>query len=49
MEDGYITNSLENGTDCSGFVSLIYDSFGIVTSAASDDYQYMSNIDYEDL
>lgn len=49
MEDGYITNSLENGTDCSGFVSLIYDSFGIVTSAASNDYQYMSNIDYEDL
>lgn len=49
MEDGYITNSLENGTDCSGFVSLIYDSFGIITSAASDDYQYMSNIDYEDL
>lgn len=42
-------SSLEQGTDCSGFVSLVYNQFGIDTSAASDDYQYMSNIDYEDL
>ena len=36
-------------TDCSGFVSLVYDTFGVVTSAASDDYQAMSNISYEEL
>ena len=49
MNNGYISNSLESGTDCSGFVSLIYDTFGIQTSAASDDYQYMSNISYDEL
>lgn len=49
VADGYIVNSLEDGTDCSGFVSLIYDTFGIQTSAASNDYQYMSNISYDEL
>ena len=32
--------SLETGTDCSGFVNLVYDNFGYYASAASDDYQY---------
>lgn len=32
--------SLETGTDCSGFVSLVYDNFGYYASAASDDYQF---------
>ncbi|MBQ9032193.1 MAG: C40 family peptidase [Parasporobacterium sp.] len=32
--------SLETGTDCSGFVNLIYDNFGYYASAGSDDYQY---------
>lgn len=42
-------SSLEEGTDCSGFVSLVYGEFGIQASAASDDYQAMSNTTYEDL
>ena len=42
-------SSLTQGTDCSGFVSLVYAEFGIETSAASDDYQYMSNTTYEQL
>lgn len=42
-------SSLTQGTDCSGFVSLVYAEFGIETSAASDDYQYMSNTTYEEL
>ena len=32
--------SLETGTDCSGFVNLVYDNFGYYASSASDDYQY---------
>ena len=42
-------NSLEEGTDCSGFVSLIFADFGIYAPRGSDDYQDMGNIDYEDL
>lgn len=43
-------DSLIEGTDCSGFVSLIYDSYGIYASAGSDDYQYeYQHIGYEDL
>lgn len=42
-------NSLIEGTDCSGFVSLIYGEFGIDVPAASADYQEMSNIEYQDL
>ena len=42
-------SSLEEGTDCSGFVSLVYGEFGIQASSASDDYQTMSNTTYEDL
>ena len=42
-------SSLTQGTDCSGFVSLVYAEFGIETSAASDDYQQMSNTTYEEL
>lgn len=42
--------SLTEGTDCSGFVNLIYDSYGIYASPGSDDYQYeYEHIDYEDL
>ena len=39
-EDGEFFNSLTDGTDCSGFVYLIYATFGIYLSAASNDYQY---------
>lgn len=48
-EDGVVSSSLEDGTDCSGFVSLVYDTFGYQTSAASNDYQEMSNISYDEL
>ena len=46
--------SLETGTDCSGFVNLIYDSFGYYASAASDDYQdntgsWGTQISYDEL
>ena len=46
--------SLETGTDCSGFVNLIYDSFGYYASAGSDDYQdvegdWGTNISYDEL
>lgn len=49
MVDGMITNSLETGTDCSGFVSLIYGEAGIDAPTGSDAYQDMSNIEYDDL
>lgn len=43
-------DSLTEGTDCSGFVSLIYGSQGISASAGSNDYQYeYEHIEYEDL
>lgn len=48
-EHGEITNSLESGTDCSGFVSLIYQDAGIDAPAGSDVYQEMVNISYEEL
>lgn len=42
--------SLTEGTDCSGFVSLIYGSQGITASPGSNDYQYeYEHIEYEDL
>ena len=42
--------SLTEGTDCSGFINLIYDSYGIYASPGSDDYQYeYEHIEYEDL
>ena len=46
--------SLETGTDCSGFVNLIYNNFGYYASAGSDDYQNVegdwgTNISYDDL
>lgn len=46
--------SLETGTDCSGFVNLIYDNFGYYASAGSDDYQNVqgdwgTNISYDEL
>ncbi|MBQ9031983.1 MAG: C40 family peptidase [Parasporobacterium sp.] len=36
---GNIQNSLTQGTDCSGFISLVYEHFGYSLSKASDDYQ----------
>ena len=46
--------SLDTGTDCSGFVNLIYDNFGYYASAGSDDYQNVegdwgTNISYDEL
>jgi cell wall-associated NlpC family hydrolase len=46
--------SLETGTDCSGFVNLIYDKFGMYASSGSDDYQNVegdwgTNISYSEL
>jgi len=46
--------SLETGTDCSGFVNLVYDNFGYYASAGSDDYQSVEgdwgeNISYSEL
>lgn len=47
--NGEIHNSLQKGTDCSGFVSLIYQQFDIDLPLASDQYQNMSNTDYQSL
>lgn len=47
--NGKIHNSLKTGTDCSGFVSLIYQQFDIQLPLASDQYQKMSNTDYQSL
>lgn len=46
--------SLETGTDCSGFVNLVYNNFGMYASAGSDDYQNVDgswgeNISYNEL
>ena len=46
--------SLETGTDCSGFVSLVYNNFGLYASSGSDDYQNVegewgTNISYDEL
>ena len=46
--------SLDTGTDCSGFVNLIYDNFGYYASAGSADYQNVeggwgTNISYDEL
>lgn len=49
IQDGVITNSLTNGTDCSGFVSLVYGELGISAPTGSDAYQDMSNTDYDNL
>lgn len=49
MEDGIITNSFETGTDCSGFVSLVYAEVGIDAPTGSDAYQNLANTTYEDL
>ena len=45
---------LDTGTDCSGFVSLVYSNFGLYASAGSDDYQdveggWGENISYSEL
>ena len=50
--DGYgYTNSLTEGTDCSGFTYLIYGAFGIYVPTGSDAYQYSvgTQITYDDL
>ena len=41
--------SLETGTDCSGFVYLVYGTFGIYASPCAGDYQAMGNISYDEL
>ena len=42
-------NSLINGTDCSGFVHLIYAKFGLKAPRSSSDYLSIRNITYEEL
>ena len=46
--------SLDTGTDCSGFVNLVYNNFGLYASSGSDDYQdveggWGENISYNEL
>jgi cell wall-associated NlpC family hydrolase len=45
----YGGNSLESGTDCSGFINLIMAHFGISTARTASAFQSMSNISYSDL
>lgn len=42
-------NSLKTGTDCSGFVHLIFAKFNIKTARSSSDYLKLRNIKYKDL
>jgi hypothetical protein len=45
----YGGNSLQSGTDCSGFIHLIMAHFGINTARTASAFQSMSNISYSDL
>jgi cell wall-associated NlpC family hydrolase len=45
----YGGNSLTSGTDCSGFIHLIMDHFGINTARTASAFQSMSNISYSEL
>ena len=40
----YAGNSLVSGTDCSGFIHLIYEHFGINVPRTAREFQAMSNI-----
>ena len=42
-------NSLKTGTDCSGFVHLIFAKFNIKTKRSSADFLKLRNIKYKDL
>ena len=42
-------NSLKTGTDCSGFVYLIFKKYGIHTPRSASEFQKLSNIKYKDL
>lgn len=42
-------NSLSSGTDCSGFVHLIYAHFGISSPRSASEFQSLSNISYSQL
>ncbi len=42
-------NSLVSGTDCSGFIHLIYAQFGLDAPRSASDFQRISNIEYDDL
>ena len=45
----YAGNSLKYGTDCSGFVHLIYRKFGKSVPRSAREFQSLCNIEYEDL
>ena len=45
----YGGNSLKTGTDCSGFIHLIYDHFGYSVPRTASDFQSMSNTTYNNL
>lgn len=45
----YAGNSLTSGTDCSGFIHLIYKHFGLSAPRSASEFQAMSNISYKDL
>lgn len=42
-------NSLKTGTDCSGFIHLIYAHFGISAPRSASEFQSISNISYSSL
>ena len=42
-------NSLTTGTDCSGFIHLIFAKFGISAPRSASDYQRITNIDEDEL
>ena len=45
----YAGNSLKTGTDCSGFVHLIYRKYGYSVPRSASEFQDLSNIDFDEL
>ena len=45
----YAGNSLKSGTDCSGFIHLIYAHYNISAPRSASEFQSIANISYNDL